>query len=93
VEDQKEMSGRAPNCKSGKGEQTRQTDSFLVSREKGAEFVLFPQGRAVEDSVGERRRGVVSEVLISRMNVGVEAKVRQAEDLYFSGYCPVEAEI
>jgi hypothetical protein len=36
----------------------------------------------VEDSVGIRRRGVVSEVLISRMNVSVEAKVRQAEDLY-----------
>ena len=34
---------------------------------------------------------VVSEVLISRMNVGVEAKVRQAENIYLTGYCPLEA--
>jgi hypothetical protein len=47
----------------------------------------------VEDSVGERRRVAVSEVLISRMNVGVEGKVREAEDLYSLDIDPVEAEI
>ena len=36
--------------------------------------------------------GALSEVLISRMKVGVEGKVRQAEDLYFTrDIAPVKA--